>query len=465
MRLAEVLFTRRQVLPSLRWVAACGLVSAPVLAQQATWVDARATMVAQTFQQALLPGAAGMGAPLELALPVTTTAFIRFGAVDLPGAPDSVSGEVSAWGRLGPRDGWLGDGDVTTALARLRTGRWRVTLGRQVTLPGTSRYVRFDGVTAGARFGVVDVDVYGGWVALPRWSLPRGAWTLGFVGDALEDPRLREAQNRAGQVTFGARVGGQVGPVRALVGFHEQRDAIGLAVRALSADVQSQPLSWLSVGGRGTLDLTALAFGGAKPVGVSEARLFADVTGLPFGTASVDYSFQNTALLLPQTSILAAFGGGTWHEVGGEVTVPLPYRVRLTGRGAGQAYENGIPGGRALARAKWMPGVDGRWLVQGEVQRVQTSLNGFTQVRLGARGRLLQQLSAAVDTSFYVYDVPVLGVRESMTGVVSAEWRFLPQLRVLLSTTAMRTPWAALEVQGLARLVFDWDPVSAGGLP
>lgn len=446
-------------------VAACGLVSGAGRAQQATWVDARATMTAQTFQQALLPGPAGVGAPLELALPVMTTAFLRFGAVDLPGAPDSVSGEVSAWGRLGPRDGWLGDGDVTRAFAQLRTGRWRLTAGRQVTLPGTSRYVRFDGVTAGARFGLMDVDVYAGFVALPRWNLPRGAWVLGFLGDALEDPRLREAQNRAGQLTAGARLGLRAGPVRALVGFHEQRDAVGLAVRALSADVHSQPLAWLSVGGRGTLDLTGLAQGGTKPTGVSEARLYADLTGLAFGTASVDYSFQNTALLLPQTSVLAAFGGGTWHEVGGELTAQLPFRLRLTGRGAGQVYEHGVPGGRGLVRARWTPGLDGRWLVQGELQRTQTSMNGFHQVRLGARGRLLQQLSASVDTSLFLYDRPVLGVRESMTGVVSAEWAFWRQLRLLLSTTVMRTPYAALEVQGLARLVFEWEPVSAGGLP
>jgi hypothetical protein len=450
-----------------RWaaVAACGVVSGRAVAQQASWVDARATMTAQVFQQALLPGPGGVGAPLELALPVMTTAFLRFGAVDLPGAPDALGGELSAWGRLGPRDGWLGDGDVTTASAQLRTGRWRLTVGRQVTLPGTSRFVRFDGVTAGVRVGAVDVDAYAGWVALPRWSLPRGAWVLGFLGEALEDPRLREAQNRAGQLTAGARVGLRAGPVRALVGFHEQRDAVGLAVRAVSADVQGQPLAWLALGGHGSLDLTGLAVGGGKPVGVSEARLFADVVGLAFGTASLDYSFQNTALLLPQTSVLAAFGGGAWHEVGAELTAQLPARVRVTGRGAGQVYERGVPGGRGLVRARWSPGLEGRWLVQGELQRTQTAENGFHQVRVGARGRLLRQVSAAVDASLFLYDRPVLGLRESMTGVVSAEWAFGRQLRLLVSTTVLRTPYAAFEVQGLARLVFEWDPATAGGLP
>ena len=34
------------------------------------------------------------------------------------------------------------------------------------TLPGSSRYLRFDGASAGLSASIFDLDVYGGWVAL-----------------------------------------------------------------------------------------------------------------------------------------------------------------------------------------------------------------------------------------------------------------------------------------------------------
>ena len=427
-------------------------------AETPTWVDARATVTAQAFQQALLPGVPGVVAPIELALPFTTTAFLRFGALDLPGAADSVSGEVAAWGRLGPRDGLLGDGDVTSAWAQYRNGPWRVKLGRQVTYPGSARYVRFDGASGGATFGLLDVDAYAGFVALPRWNLPRGAWVLGSIGDALEDPRLREAQNRAGQFLLGARVNARFGSnARAALAFHEQHDAIGVAYRTVSADVGAQPLEWLGVGGRASFDLKSLGF--------SEARVWADATGWRFASASVDYSYQSPSLLLPQTSILAAFGGSSWHELGGELTVQLPWRMALTGRGAGQVYDGDRPGARGLGRVKWQPDLDGRWLVQGELSRVLVSTTGYTQVRASGRWRALQTVNATLDGAVYLYDAPVRGASTSVTGIASAEWAIQPWMRVMLSTTVMQTPFAAFEVQGLARFLVEWEPGSAGGRP
>jgi len=427
-------------------------------AETPTWVDARAVVTAQAFQQALLPGVPGVVAPIDLALPFTTTGFLRFGAVDLPGAPDAVSGEVAAWGRLGPRDGLLGDGDVTSAWAQLRTGPWRVKLGRQVTWPGSARYVRFDGASGGATFGAFDVEAYAGFVALPRWNLPRGAWVLGSLGDALEDPRLREAQNRAGQLLVGGRVGARLGQtLRGALAFHEQHDAVGVAYRVVSADVGSQPVDWLHLGARASFDVKSLGF--------SEARVWADATGWRYATASLDYAYQSPALLLPQTSILAAFGGSSWHEVGGELTTQLPWRLSLTGRAAGQLYEGDRPGGRGLARAKWLPDLDGRWLVQGEVARVLVASNGYTQVRASARWRALEQLTAALDGAVYLYDAPVRGFSSSLTGIASAEWALRPGMRVLLSTTVMQTPFAAFELQGLGRFVVEWEPGSAGGRP
>lgn len=437
-------------------VTAVVLASARAVADGPVWADAQVATHAQLFSQGLVPGLPGAVTRVEPAYPFTTTAFMRFGGVDLPNAADSVSGELSAWGRVGARDGLLGDGDVTAAWAQYRHAHFRLKLGRQVTLPGSSRYVRFDGAAVGTTFGAWSLDVYGGWVALPRWNQPRGAALLGFVGDALKDPLYLEAQNRAGQLTAGARVGfdgGRWG--RAALAFHEQHDAVGLAFRVLSADGVLKPTAWLHLGGRVSFDAAALA--------VPEARVYADVTALAALPLSIDYAYTQPALLLPKSSVLAAFGGAAWHEAGAETRVQLPGWLTLTLRGAGQLFEGDRPGGRGSARLQWTPGLDRRWLVLGEVSRAWVPPSGFTQVRLAARWKATEVLSTSADAALFFYDTEVRGVRASATGITSLEWRVSPWVNALVSGTVMTTPYAAFEAQALARVVLTLDPTSAGG--
>jgi hypothetical protein len=434
----------------------CVLAALPARAEDAVWADARVSTVAQIFSQGLVPGQPGAVTRIEPAYPFTTTGFMRFGGVDLPNARDSVSGELSAWGRVGPRDGLLGDGDVTSAWVQFKQEHFRVKLGRQVTLPGSSRYVRFDGAALGVSFGVFDLDVYGGWVALPRWNQPRGAQYLGFVGDALKDPLYLEAQNRLGQFVAGARAGTTFGRWgRASLAFHEQHDSIGVAFRVLSADVVVRPAGWLQLGGRVSFDAVALA--------VPEARVFADITALRVLPISIDYSFQQPSLLLPKTSVLAAFGGGAWHELGAETRVQLPASLVLTLRGAGQLFEKNQLGGRGTARLQWTPGLDGRWLVLGEVSRAWVPPSGFTQLRVAARWKATRELSASADAAIYFYDTAIRGTRLWATGIASLEYRVSRWVSTMISGTVMTTPYAAFEAQGLARIVMELDPVSAGG--
>lgn len=434
----------------------CAFAASPARAEDAVWADARVSTVAQVFSQGLVPGQPGAVTRIEPAYPFTTTGFMRFGGVDLPNARDSVSGELSAWGRVGPRDGLLGDGDVTSAWLQFKQEHVRVRVGRQVTLPGSSRYVRFDGAALGVSFGVFDLDAYGGWVALPRWNQPRGAQYLGFVGDALKDPQYLEAQNRTGQFVAGARAGASFGRWgRAALAFHEQHDQLGVAFRVLSADAVVRPAWFLQLGGRVSFDAVATA--------VPEARVFADVTALRVLPISIDYSFQQPSLLLPKTSVLAAFGGGAWHELGAETRVRLPGSLALTLRGAGQLFEKRQLGGRGTARLQWTPGLDGRWLVLGEVSRAWVPPSGFTQVRAAARWKATRELSASADAALYVYDTAIRGTRVSATGIASLEYRVSRSISAMLSGTVMTTPYAAFEAQGLARIALELDPVSAGG--
>ena len=102
-----------------------------------------------------------------------------------------------------------------------------------------------------------------------------------------------------------------------------------MAFRVLSADVTVKPAWFMQLGGRVSFDAVALA--------VPEARVYADITALRVLPISLDYGFAQPSLLLPKTSVLAAFGGGAWHELGAETRVQLPGQLALTLRGAGQA--------------------------------------------------------------------------------------------------------------------------------
>jgi len=436
-----------------RVCAAALLAPGLAAAEDTAWADARVTAIAQFFQQALVPGQPGAVTQVEPALPFTVTGFSRVGGVGFAGG--TVSGELSAWGRVGPRDALLGDGDVTAAWVGLQRGVFRARLGRQVTLPGASRYVRFDGASAGVTLGRVELDAYAGWVALPRWSLPRGAVLAGFAGDALKDLQLVEQQNRLGQIAAGARAGLSFGEYgRGAVAFHEQRDGVGLAFRVISADASGQPARGVFIGGRVTVDLSALQ--------VPEARVYADVTRgrLPF---SVDYSYQNPSLLLPKTSVLAAFGGAAWHELAGETSLQLPVFLKVTARAGAQLFEGNQPGGRGSLKATWTPGLDGRLLVLAEVGRALVPPAGFTWVRAGARYRAMTSLWASADASVWLYDVPVRGQTSSVTGIGGLEWVATRHVRTAASVTLMSTPYAAFEAQGLLRVIVELVPPSAGG--
>ena len=414
-----------------------------------TWAEARVTSTLQFFQQSLAPGIPGAVNLYETSSPLTVGAWGRFGDAKVRFLDGTTSGEVSAWGRLGNLDGSIGDGDVTAAWAEYAGKRFRLRLGRQVVLPGAARYVRFDGASAGVHISDgLELNAYAGWVVLPRWSLPRGAYLLGFVTDALQDTRLMESQNRAGQVTWGGRLTSRFRLGNFGVAFHEQRDLAGVAFRAVSADAVVSPKAWMTLGGRVTFDTASLA--------VSEARVWGDLSTriLP---VSIDYSFQSPVLLLPRTSILAAFGGSSWHELGAELTFKRLQSLNLSGCVAGQLYEGDRLGGRGSLKASWVPGIDRRGLLILELGRALVPASGFTFARAAARWHTVQGLWLSGDASIYVYDQPIRQTRQSLAGVLSVEYLLFSRLRGVVSGTAMSTPYSRFETQALAKLVFDWD--------
>lgn len=423
--------------------------------------DVRASTWVRLAREAQLPGPAGVVVEPGTVAAVYGSAFLRLTGIDAPWGKDVLSAELSAWGALGALSaphGEYGDGELQAAWVQHATRRWRVRLGRQVTLPGSARYVRFDGVTAGLRVGPVDASAYFGLVTLPRFVRPRGYFVLGTLADVLRDPALLEREARPGQWLAGGQLSYVGGPVRGSIGFHEQRGPEGPSFRTLSADVHAAPptlpIAW---GGRAVLDLQALA--------VAEARLYVDLVALPALPLAADYVYTVPALLLPHTSVLAAFGGDAWHELGLDASLRPFARLRVTGRAAAQLYSSGYLGARLSLRVQWTPDLDERWNLLGEYARVSAPHNGYHHLRGALRLRATERLGAALDAGAYLYDSEVRGTRASVVGSLSAEYRFGEQLTLLLSGSTASTPFAAFDLQGLLRLVYELDGPSAGGGP
>lgn len=421
-------------------------------------VDVRASTYVQATKQAFVPGANGVVAQPEAVAALYGYAFARVTNVDLWGK-DALSAELSAWGALGALPepaGQVGDGDLQSAWVQHATKTFRIKLGRQVVMPGAARYVRFDGASAGVRLGPVDVEAYVGFVTLPRFGRPRGYYILGSVNDALKDPKFLEAQTRPGQYTLGARAAWVGTPwLKGAVAFHEQQGADGLAFRNMAFDVVGTMTGTLSAGGRLVLDLAQV-----KP---AEARVFVDITKIDKLPLSVDYGYAAPSLLLPHTSVLAAFGGAAWHELGAEATWRASQYLRLTGRAAGQLYEGDHLGFRGSLRALWTPDIDERWTLVAEYARTGAWENGYNHLRAAARWRATEDLFASVDAGTYLYDSPVRGVKASVMGLANVEYQALPELKLMISGSLASTPFAAVEGQVLGRLVFELDGPSAGG--
>lgn len=430
------------------------------LALTASVADVRGSTYFQLARRALLPGAAGVVVETETVAAVYGYAFARITGVDLPWAKNALSAELSAWGALGALpspSGRQADGDLQAAWVQHEGRNIRLRLGRQVTLPGAARYVRFDGASAAVGLGSLELSGYFGGVTLPRFGAPRGYHVLGTWSEALKNPALLERASGPGDWTGGGVLAWSGWPhARASVGFHEQRGVQGTLFRALCADAQVTPRGFpAALGGRFVFDL--------QTVSPAEARAWLDVAAISALPLALEYAYAAPALLLPQTSVLAAFGSEAWHELGLDASFAPSQVVRLSARAAGQAYAGGSLGARLSARAVWTPDLDGRWSLRAEYAKVWAPENGYHHLRAAARYVAWAQLAATVDLGAHLYDRPVRGARASVMATTSFEVPLGRRFKAMASASLASTPFAALDVQGLARLVFELDGPSAGG--
>ena len=201
------------ILLGMPGIAAAGDEQAPGKpADRFTWSIGSETY-AQLFRRALLPGPNGALVESDTALPMVQYVFVRAQDIDTRWRKDSIDIELAAWGRA-----WLGeeqqtesrlDGDVQTANVRYRHGPLNLRLGRQHAAGGAARYVRFDGITLGAKPGAgLEIEGYGGFTVLPRWNDRLGYHHLGAAADSLlRDPEALPEPDRSGYWLTGGRFG------------------------------------------------------------------------------------------------------------------------------------------------------------------------------------------------------------------------------------------------------------------
>jgi hypothetical protein len=343
------------------------------------------------------------------------------------------------------------DGDVQTAYLRLHRGPFSVRLGRQLLTGGAARYVRFDGASAGARFGQgFEALAYGGMTALPRWSARPAYYNLGASSDVvLRDPAALPPSGRAGYWTGGARLGWAGPELGAQLSFHEQRDHGELSHRSLGADAQVRPLDRLAVFGGAIFELDATR--------LSDVRFWADAALAKPVDLSLEYRHTEPALLLARTSVLSVFSTSAYDETGGEVTVRATSNVTFEGTGYLQLYEGSRPGGRSEAAAKFVTDRNRRSLVRLSHARLIAPENGYHSLRASYSQRFLQTLTGTLEAYFYLYDRAVREYRSSSVFAGTLAMRPDRVFGVMLAGSVARTPFASLDAQALVQVTCDFD--------
>ncbi len=410
------------------------------------------------FQRALLPGPAGSQVSTRSSAPVYEYFALRAQRTPAPWGGE-VSVELSAWGN-GLLNNIPGesrfDGDVSVFSVSQRFGPLVLRLGRQVVTGGAARFSRLDGVATeleprrGWR-----LEAYGGLQVLPRWSQRPGYQQLGSATDALiRSSEWIADQERTGYGVWGGRASyrhgswGQLG-----LSYHEQREQSELGRRDAAADLVVLPNGPVVVSGLALLDVDSGRLG--------EARAAVDV---PVGNEfSVTGEFRRTepALFLSRQSVLSVFSTSSFDEAGGEVRYrPLP-ALGLYASAYWTRFDEGGEGGRGTLRVQASP--IPRLFVQTVFSRVTESENGYYSVRASIRYRWSGRVSTVAEHDSYFYDKPIRGFATSTVDAGNLEWILSRGVRMLVGGSASRSPYAAFDAQGVARLICAFDG-AAGGL-
>lgn len=411
---------------------------------------------ARLFQRAPVPGPAGSLLENETAAPFYQHVLLQVDDVDVPWSADSTDVELAAWGSLEMAtvgdDGRRVDGDITVARVRHRVGPAYVSAGRQIYAGGAARFVRFDGVSAGAEtaFGL-GVDAYGGFTVLPRWNARPGYQALGSASDTLlRDPNALPDPSRTDHWVAGTRAHyrferyGELG-----LSFHEQQMDGALGRRNLGSDLRVAPIDEVTLRAHAIMDADATR--------LSEAKVLIDMIPRQGVDVGIGYFHAVPSLFMSRQSVLSVFSTSAYDEVGGDVAYS-PWRSLTLGvEGWGQRFAEGDMGARAGARLRLRPDLREKPTLVLGYRRVVEIDNGYHSLRAAVAVWPLPALLLSTESFTYLYDEPIRGVTNSFVGVQSARYAFLEWLALTLSASIARTPYAEHDLQGLARLEVDTE--------
>jgi hypothetical protein len=410
------------------------------------------------FQRAPVPGPRGSVLAVETAVPFYQHALLAVEDIDVPWAADSTDVELAAWGNVELADaqdsGRRADGDITVARVRHRVGPGYIAAGRQIYAGGAARFVRLDGIVAGAStpFGL-GVDAYGGFTVLPRWNARPGYHALGSASDtlvrdptALPDPSRSEHWLAGGRAHYRYRQHGEIG-----LSFHEQQEDGAVGRRSVGSDLRLSPLDELTLRAQTIVDVDASA--------LSEAKVMLDLAPRDRVDIGLGYFHAVPALFLSRQSVLSVFSTAAYDEIGADLAVRPWSALTLGAEGWGQRFEGGDFGARAGARMRLTPKLRQRPTLTLGYRRVAEYDNGYHSLRAAVAVWPAPPLLLATETFTYLYDEAIAGVTSSFSGAQSARYQFDHGIALTLSASVARTPYAEHDVQGLARV----ELVSAGG--
>ncbi len=423
-------------------------------------LTARSTSYVRLFQRALLPGPNGAAVSNDLAIPFYEYVDLRATDIDAPWKKDSVDVELAAWGAFTPGEAGSAqriDGDITVANVRQRFGPAYVRIGRQVFVGGAARYSQFDGVSLGARSSYgLGIDTYAGLTVLPRWADRPGYHHLGSAADSLlRTPDAYAAPSRSGYWLAGGRASYALPSVgEAGVAFHEEREDTELSRRNASADLRIAPSSSVALSAQGVLDLDSSR--------LADGRAWVDLYPTSTLSLTAEYLRTDPALFLSRQSVLGVFAANRFDEAGGELELRATPKLTVAALGYVEMFENEGLGTRTGAKLRYAPLAGDRLLLQLAYTRVLDAGNGYHSTRASARLRLTAPVVLVAEQYTYQYDQAVRGISTSTVEAANVEWHASPPVRVLCGASATRSPYAALDVQALLRVVVQLDGSQEG---